>query len=96
MSFKIRMKMFVAESRTCVSTESCGKGTALSQPLGFIFAQSLFICWWCCDRPSEWAHAARLGLERQHHRLCLDIGTRREHQDLPTVGRTCGPVSRRL
>lgn len=48
MSFKIRMKMFIAESRTCVSAESCGKGTALSQPFGFIFAHSLFICWWCC------------------------------------------------
>ena len=47
MSFKIRMKMFIAESRTCVSAESCGKGTALSQPFGFIFAHSLFICWWC-------------------------------------------------
>ena len=48
MSFKIRMKMFIAESRTCVSAESCGKGTALSQPVGVIFAHSLFICWWCC------------------------------------------------
>lgn len=44
MSFKIRMKMFIAESRTCVSAESCGKGTALSQPFGFIFAHWLFIC----------------------------------------------------
>lgn len=48
MSFKIRMKMFIAESRTCVSAESCGKGTALSHPFGFIFAHSLFICWWSC------------------------------------------------
>ena len=48
MSFKIRMKMFIAESRTCVSAESCGKGTALSQPFGFIFAHSLFTCRWCC------------------------------------------------
>lgn len=48
MSFKIRMKMFIAESRTCVSAESCGKGAAFSQPFGFIFARWLFICWWCC------------------------------------------------
>lgn len=43
MSFKIRMKMFIAESRTCVSAESCGKRVLLYRSLSVLFLHIRFL-----------------------------------------------------
>lgn len=43
MSFKIRMKMFIAESRTCVSAESCGKRVLLYHSLSVLFLHIRFL-----------------------------------------------------
>lgn len=95
MSFKIRIKMFVAESRTCVSSDPVGRGllycclSVLFLHIRFLFAGS------ATDRPSEYVQAVGPGLGGRSH-LCLDGPAQGECQDLPAVGRTWGCESGRL
>lgn len=88
MSFKIRMKMFIAESRTCVSAESCGKRVLLYRSLSVLFLHIRFLfAGGAADGPRVgsgcWA-----GLEGLRCR-CLDR-PQGECQDLLSFGRTWG------
>lgn len=47
MSFKIRMKMFIAE-QNLRQRRVLWEGAAVSQPFGFIFAHRFLICWGGC------------------------------------------------
>lgn len=91
MSFKIRMKMFIAESRTCVSAESCGKRVLLYRSLSVLFLHIRFLF------AGGVAGGPQSGLRLLEGQRCLCLNSPQgECQDLLSFGRTWGCESRRL